>query len=47
MIEIYAPDGVVGKAPATWVFADLDKMTFDQREVPKSLEYGEGAQGNG
>ena len=31
--------GGVGKAPATWVMADLAKMTFEIREVPKSLEY--------
>jgi hypothetical protein len=31
--------GGVGQAPATWVLADLDSMTFERREVPKSLEY--------
>ena len=31
--------GGVGQAPATWVLADLDSMTFEPREVPKSLEY--------
>ena len=31
--------GGVGQAPATWVFADLEQMKFDLREVPKSLEY--------
>ena len=31
--------GGVGQAPATWVLADLEAMTFERREVPKSLEY--------
>ena len=31
--------GGVGQAPATWILADLDAMTFEVREVPKSLEY--------
>jgi putative phosphoesterase len=31
--------GGVGDAAATWILADLDTMTFEQREVPKSLEY--------
>ena len=35
--------GGVGNAPATWVFADLDTMQFEPREVPKSLEYNGGA----
>ena len=38
--------GGVGKAPATWVFADLDSMQFEPREVPKSLEYHGGAAGH-
>ncbi|MGB5743150.1 MAG: metallophosphoesterase family protein, partial [Sedimenticolaceae bacterium] len=35
--------GGVGQAPATWVLADLDSMTFEPREVPKSLEYSHAA----
>lgn len=35
--------GGVGQAPATWVLADLERMTFELREVPKSLEYPVGA----
>lgn len=31
--------GGVGTSPATWILADLEKMTFEPREVPKSLEY--------
>ena len=31
--------GGVGQAPATWVLADLERMDFALREVPKSLEY--------
>lgn len=31
--------GGVGNAPATWVLGDLDHMTFEVHEVPKSLEY--------
>jgi hypothetical protein len=31
--------GGVGTSPATWVLGDLDAMTFEVREVPKSLEY--------
>ncbi|MCB1791776.1 MAG: metallophosphoesterase family protein [Gammaproteobacteria bacterium] len=31
--------GGVGQAPATWVLGDLATMTFELREVPKSLEY--------
>ena len=38
--------GGVGNAPATWVFADLDSMQFELREVPKTLEYNSGATGN-
>ena len=38
--------GGVGNAPATWVFADLDSMQFELREVPKSLEYHSGATGS-
>jgi len=32
--------GGVGQAPATWVLADLQTLTFEVREVPKHLEYG-------
>lgn len=32
--------GGVGRAPATYLFADLDAMTFERREVPKLLEQG-------
>jgi putative phosphoesterase len=35
--------GGVGQAPATWLLADLDAMSFEQYEVPKSLEYAIGA----
>ena len=35
--------GGVGQAPATWVLGDLERMTFELREVPKSLEYPAGA----
>jgi len=38
--------GGVGQAPATWIFADLEKMQFEQRNVPKSLEYSDGATAN-
>jgi putative phosphoesterase len=31
--------GGVGDAAATWLLADLETMTFEAREVPKSLEY--------
>jgi len=31
--------GGVGTAAATWVLGDLDRMNFEVREVPKSLEY--------
>ena len=31
--------GGVGKAPATWVLADLATMTFERQEVSKALEY--------
>jgi len=31
--------GGVGTSPATWVMGDLETMQFEQREVPKSLEY--------
>ena len=31
--------GGVGTAAATWILGDLDTMTFQVREVPKSLEY--------
>jgi len=31
--------GGVGSAPATWILGDLDNMSFEVREVPKSLEY--------
>jgi putative phosphoesterase len=30
--------GGVGKAPATFVFADLDQMTFEELEVSKQIE---------
>jgi predicted phosphodiesterase len=30
--------GGVGSAPATYVMADLDSMTFEQREVSKLIE---------
>lgn len=30
--------GGVGSAPATWILADLESMTFEVREVDKSLE---------
>jgi predicted phosphodiesterase len=30
--------GGVGNAPATYVMADLDAMTFDVKEIAKSLE---------
>ena len=38
--------GGVGQAPATWVFADLEEMRFELREVPKSLEYRDGTAGH-
>ena len=31
--------GGVGNAPATWILADLEPLSFALREVPKSLEY--------
>lgn len=31
--------GGVGDSAATWILGDLAKMQFEQREVPKSLEY--------
>lgn len=31
--------GGVGQAPATWLLADLNTMSFTPYEVPKSLEY--------
>ena len=31
--------GGVGRAPATWVLADLDTLEFELREVPKSIEH--------
>ena len=38
--------GGVGKAAATWVFADLEHMKFELHEVPKSLEYRDGVAGS-
>jgi putative phosphoesterase len=38
--------GGVGKAPATWMLADLEAMRFDLRQVPKSLEYRDRAVGD-
>lgn len=38
--------GGVGTAAATWVFADLERMEFDLREVSKSIEYGAGSAGD-
>ena len=38
--------GGVGKAAANWVFADLERMEFDLREVSKSIEYGAGSTGD-
>jgi putative phosphoesterase len=35
--------GGVGQAPATWVLADLERMSFELHEVPKTLEYPAGA----
>jgi putative phosphoesterase len=35
--------GGVGSAPATWILADLDSLTFEQHDVPKSLEYNAAA----
>jgi len=31
--------GGVGTSPATWILGDLETMSFELREVPKSLEY--------
>ncbi len=31
--------GGVGRAPATWVLADLEDLTFELHEVPKSIEH--------
>ncbi|MGB5648858.1 MAG: metallophosphoesterase family protein, partial [Sedimenticolaceae bacterium] len=38
--------GGVGTAPATWVFADLEQMRFELRELPKSLEYPDTREAN-
>jgi putative phosphoesterase len=35
--------GGVGKPQATWVLADLDKMSFDVHEVSKSIEFDQAA----
>lgn len=35
--------GGVGKAPATWVLGDLEAMTFEVHEIPKSIEYSDRA----
>jgi putative phosphoesterase len=32
--------GGVGRAPATYVLADLQAMTFENREIPKAIEAG-------
>jgi putative phosphoesterase len=32
--------GGVGRAPATWILADLDSMSFEQQQVPKLIEQG-------
>jgi len=31
--------GGVGAAPATWVLADLEQLTFEIHEVPKAIEH--------
>ncbi len=31
--------GGVGSSPATWILADLDKMTFDVHNVDKAIEF--------
>ena len=31
--------GGVGSAPATWILADLEAMTFDVHEVDKAIEF--------
>jgi len=31
--------GGVGRDKATWILADLDRMDFEVREVPKSIEF--------
>jgi len=31
--------GGVGAAPATWVLADLEQLSFEVHEVPKALEH--------